>query len=131
MRPEAQLSTAIRNVLALHGIHVYSTEAPRNKGPSGSTPGIPDLIVIDEPGSRIAHVELKVGRGRLTHAQGVFRARMLNGGGDHQVWRCVQDCVDWIGRGTELLGRAADERGGRTPKPRGLEKPDPPSGPPS
>ena len=131
MRPEAQLSRAIRKVLELHGIHVYSTEAPRVKGPSGSSPGVSDLIVIDTDACRIAFVELKTGRGRLTEAQKTFRGRVILAGGEHRVWRSVSECVDWIDRGTELLGRAADEAGGRTPKPRGLAKPDPPPPPPS
>lgn len=94
VRPEAVLSRQVRKALALHGVPVYSTEAPRHRGPSGSTPGVPDLILL--PRSGTTFVELKVGANRPTVAQAVFADRSAAAGTPCLVWRHVDDCLAWL-----------------------------------
>ena len=96
--PEAKLSMAVRQVLELHGIHVYSTETKGIRGPSGVSPGIADLIVLDTLRQKIAFVELKSGRGQLTLHQQAFGNRVRDSGGEALVWRNVADCLSWIGQ---------------------------------
>lgn len=95
--PEARLSGEVRRLLELCGCHVYSTEAPRVRGPSGSSPGIADLIVL-VPGGLVWFVELKAGGGRQTDAQLVFGRRVRNAGGRYEVWRSVDDAKHWCRR---------------------------------
>lgn len=95
-RPEARLSGQVREAAALLGLHVYSTEAPRTRGPSGNTPGIPDLIVLDPRRRRAVLVELKTPTGRLTAAQRTFQERARASGLECVVWTCPQDVLDWL-----------------------------------
>lgn len=94
--PEAQLSLACRRALEAHGIPVSSTETMGVRGPCGVTPGIADLIVLDTLRKRIAFVELRVGKGKLTLAQDLFRRCVAWAHGEFHVWRCVKDAIDWI-----------------------------------
>ena len=99
MKPEARLSAEVRVALRYHGCHVYSTEAPRVRGPSGSTPGIPDLVVLDPRRGRSCFAELKVGRRKLTQAQFDFQQRARASGLECLVWRDVSDALAWLGVG--------------------------------
>ena len=100
-RPEAKLSQEVRRALSLLGCQVWSTEAPRVRGPSGSSPGVPDLIVF-APGlmhgsvGRFAFVELKTKTGRLSHAQQHFQSTAREHGVDCLVWRSVDDAKAWV-----------------------------------
>ena len=101
MRPEAKLSQEVRRALALKGCRVWSTEAPRVRGPSGSSPGVPDLIVF-APGrfhgsmGRFAFAELKTPTGHLSHAQQDFQTVARTHGVDCLVWRSVDDALQWL-----------------------------------
>lgn len=96
--PEAQLSGAVREVLSLFGCHVYSTEAPRVRHGSGSTPGIADLIVLAPGGRGVWFVELKTPKGKLTERQRDFGRRVMDAGGRWLLWRSVEDAKDWCAR---------------------------------
>ena len=93
MRAEAQLSQAVRRALELIGCWVYSTEAPRSRGPTGSTPGIPDLIVLDAHAPGVLFIELKTPRGRLTASQTEFLARAKASCCECAVARTVEDAL--------------------------------------
>lgn len=83
--PEAKLSLAIRRALKMVGCRVYSSETPRVRGPSGNTPGWPDLLVFDLESGRAVWMELKAGRNRMTESQREF----------FRVARaCGQECVE-------------------------------------
>ena len=109
--PEAKLSMQCRRVLEMHGIAVYSTETKGVRGPSGVSPGIPDLIILDTLRRRTAFVELKVGKRKLTLHQQAFRNRVRDCPGEHHVWRNVADCLGWIGsdRVIEVLDDLPEE----------------------
>lgn len=96
--PEARLSADVRRALELLGCTVYSTEAPRHRGPSGSTPGIPDLLILDPDRVRHVFAELKTGRGKLTPAQHVFADTARAAGLECETWRSVEDALRWWSR---------------------------------
>lgn len=94
--PEAKLQQAIMEALAAHRCQVYSTSAPRQKGPSGVTPGIPDLLVFRLTAPNFCFAEVKTPSGKLTAHQHAFRSTAHWAGVDCQVWRSVQDAIDWV-----------------------------------
>lgn len=70
MRPEARLQSDIVACLRLCGLTVLQTSAHRARGPLGTTPGVPDLLVRapDAP-LLLWGIEVKTERGRLSPAQ--------------------------------------------------------------
>ena len=55
-RPEAKLSDAIKAELRARGVLVWSTEAFRQRGPSGVTAGLPDLVTSKPEVDHLDHV---------------------------------------------------------------------------
>ena len=113
MKPEAALSKAIRAELRARGIATWSTEAHRQRGPSGITPGIADLIVTDPIRRRLAFIELKTRTGRLTPAQREFRDAVKAADAECFVWRSVADAVDWAEGFTPAEALAPVQASGR------------------
>ena len=99
MGPEARLQGEIRRALELHGMHVWSTSAFRQRGPSGVSPGIPDLYVLDPARRRAAFMEVKTKRGRLSAAQMRFLQSALDAGQTCLVVRSVDDALRWMEEG--------------------------------
>ena len=93
--PEARLSADVRAALEALGCAVYSTEAPRVRGRTGNTPGVPDLIILDPKRRRHCFAELKVGRRKLTGPQQAFRDLAREAGAECETWREVGDAVAW------------------------------------
>ena len=70
MRPEARLQSDIVACLRLCGLTVLQTSAHRARGPLGTTPGVPDLLVRAPDAPLLMWgIEVKTERGRLSPAQ--------------------------------------------------------------
>ena len=102
MRAEAKLELAIRQALEYHGCRVWSTSAKRQRGPSGVSPGVPDLYVVDPIMKRSCFMEVKTPKGRLSPAQRDFRAVALAAGQTCLVVRSVDDAVGWAEDGVHV-----------------------------
>lgn len=67
---ESQLQQAIKDALVLAGFRVLHTSAHRQKGPSGVSPGVPDLLVTHQCCKpNWLGIEVKTDKGRLSPAQ--------------------------------------------------------------
>lgn len=68
---ETSVQEAIEDALRLAGCEVWHTSAFRQKGPSGVSPGIPDLLVrtTGMPQAHLIGLEVKAEDGRLSPAQ--------------------------------------------------------------
>lgn len=97
---EADLSRAIRAALKLHGCEVFTTEQGyrKSRGGTRTSPGIPDLIVFQPRRRRWTWAELKVPTGALTGTQRHFKLLADGCGAHHEVWRSVNDCLEWVAR---------------------------------
>jgi hypothetical protein len=98
VRPEARLQTEIVAVLRLCGLTVLQTSAHRARGPLGTTPGVPDLLVFAQDAPLLLWgIEVKTARGRLNPAQ-----RELAQAGAYAVARSAADalraCADALAR---------------------------------
>jgi hypothetical protein len=70
VRPEARLQHDIVACLRLCGLTVLQTSAHRARGPLGTTPGVPDLLVRAPDAPLLMWgIEVKTPRGRLSPAQ--------------------------------------------------------------
>ena len=87
--------------LQLHGCQVYATSAHRQRGPSGVTPGIPDLIVFRGRPQRFCFAEIKTPRGKPTMHQVAFMGAAHWAGVESYIWRSVDDALAWIEEGDE------------------------------
>jgi hypothetical protein len=76
---EAELETAVRALLKLHGLWGYHTHDSRR-----SEPGWPDWCII---GRRVIYRELKSQGGKLSSEQTRVRNLLLAAGQDWAVWR--------------------------------------------
>ena len=90
------MSGLFKRALVEGGCKVYSTEAFRQRGPSGVSPGIADLIVLVPGGFGIWFVEVKTWAGRQTPAQARFAADVRDAGGRYELWRELDDCKRWL-----------------------------------
>lgn len=87
---EKQVQADIKKYLRTVGASVWDTSQPRA---AMITPGLPDLIVVFR--GRLAFVEVKTEKGKLSPAQEVFRAEVAGAGHDYQVWRSAHDAHTW------------------------------------
>lgn len=107
---ESQLQQAIKDSLALAGFTVLHTSAHRQKGPSGVSPGVPDLLVThDVCRPNWILIEVKTDKGRLSPAQKALADKCLI-----YVARSPVEAVDaafnWIIVQANLSGAASSAK---------------------
>jgi hypothetical protein len=86
---ESDLQSAIEGALRAAGLTVLHTSAFRARGPLGTTPGVPDLLVSCGRSPLWLGLEVKTPRGRLSPAQ-----KELAEEGRVVVVRSVEDAAE-------------------------------------
>lgn len=78
-----------------NGVNIKSPRTRADMQAAGLTAGVSDLFILLQDG-KYAAIELKTESGRQSPNQKEFEYKVLNTGGQYEVWRTLSDAENFV-----------------------------------